>query len=89
GTGKTLRGDATHKVDYEAELVVVMGKRGKHIPHDKSAFEYVGGYSCGHDVSARDWQFRGEEKQWLIGKAFDTFAPTGPVLYLGKPLPRA
>ena len=68
------------KVDYEAELVIVVGKRGKHIPNDASAFGYVGGYTCGHDVSARDWQFRGEEKQWLIGKTFDTFAPTGPVL---------
>jgi 2-keto-4-pentenoate hydratase/2-oxohepta-3-ene-1,7-dioic acid hydratase in catechol pathway len=68
------------KVDYEAELVIVIGKRGKHIPNDRSAFDYVGGYTCGHDVSARDWQFRGEEKQWIIGKTFDTFAPTGPVI---------
>ena len=68
------------KVDYEAELVIVIGKRGRHIPNDKTAFEYVGGYTCGHDVSARDWQFRGEEKQWIIGKTFDTFAPTGPVV---------
>lgn len=68
------------KVDYEAELVIVIGKTGKHIPNDKSAFDYVGGYTVGHDVSARDWQFRGEEKQWSIGKTFDTFAPTGPVL---------
>jgi 2-keto-4-pentenoate hydratase/2-oxohepta-3-ene-1,7-dioic acid hydratase in catechol pathway len=69
-----------NKVDYEAELVIVIGKRGRHIPNDKSAFDHVGGYTCGHDVSARDWQFRGEEKQWSIGKTFDTFAPTGPVL---------
>jgi len=68
------------KVDYEAELVIVIGKRGRHIPNDDSAFQHVGGYTCGHDVSARDWQFRGEEKQWSIGKTFDTFAPTGPVL---------
>ena len=68
------------KVDYEAELVIVIGKTGKHIPKDDSAFAYVGGYTCGHDVSARDWQFRGEEKQWIIGKTFDTFAPTGPLL---------
>ncbi len=68
------------KVDYEAELVIIIGKTGRHIPNDPSAFEYVGGYTCGHDVSARDWQFRGEEKQWIIGKTFDTFAPTGPVL---------
>lgn len=68
------------KVDYEAELVVVVGKSGKHIPNDKTAFEYVGGYTVGHDVSARDWQFKGSEKQWTIGKTFDTFAPTGPVV---------
>ncbi|WP_149114709.1 fumarylacetoacetate hydrolase family protein [Limnoglobus roseus] len=66
------------KVDYEAELVIVIGKTAKHVPNDASAFQYVGGYTCGHDVSARDWQFRGEEKQWTIGKTFDTFAPTGP-----------
>ena len=76
-----------HKVDYEAELVIVVGKTGKHIPNDASAFEYVGGYTCGHDVSARDWQFRGEEKQWIIGKTFDTFAPTGPVLVTPDDLP--
>ncbi len=70
----------SQKVDYEAELVIVIGKTGKHIPNDKSAFDYVGGYTCGHDVSGRDWQFRGEEKQWIIGKTFDTFAPTGPVI---------
>ena len=70
----------SHKVDYEAELVIVIGKKGKHIPNDASAFDYVAGYTCGHDVSGRDWQFRGEEKQWTLGKTFDTFAPTGPVL---------
>ncbi|CAN5435685.1 hypothetical protein BH11PLA2_BH11PLA2_25600 [soil metagenome] len=69
-----------HKVDYEAELVIVIGKKCKHVANDKSAFEFVGGYTCGHDVSARDWQFRGEEKQWTIGKTFDTFAPIGPVI---------
>jgi 2-keto-4-pentenoate hydratase/2-oxohepta-3-ene-1,7-dioic acid hydratase in catechol pathway len=75
------------KVDYEAELVVVIGKKGKHIPNDKSAFDHVAGYTCGHDVSGRDWQFRGEEKQWIIGKTFDTFAPTGPVLVTADEIP--
>lgn len=70
----------SQKVDYEAELVIVIGRRGKNIPDDQSAFDYVGGYTVGHDVSARDWQFKGSEKQWTIGKTFDTFAPTGPVL---------
>ena len=68
------------QVDYEAELVIVIGKTGKHIPNDASAFDYVAGYTCGHDVSGRDWQFRGAEKQWMIGKTFDTFAPVGPVI---------
>jgi 2-keto-4-pentenoate hydratase/2-oxohepta-3-ene-1,7-dioic acid hydratase in catechol pathway len=75
------------KVDYEAELVIVIGKTGKHIPNDNTAFQYVGGYTCGHDVSARDWQFKGEEKQWIIGKTFDTFAPTGPVLVTADEIP--
>lgn len=70
----------SQKVDYEAELVIVIGKRCKHVAADNSAFEFVGGYTVGHDVSARDWQFRGEEKQWMIGKDFDTFAPVGPVI---------
>jgi 2-keto-4-pentenoate hydratase/2-oxohepta-3-ene-1,7-dioic acid hydratase in catechol pathway len=67
----------SQKVDYEAELVVVIGKRGRHVA-ESAAFGHVGGYTVGHDVSARDWQFRGEEKQWIIGKTFDTFAPVGP-----------
>jgi len=75
------------KVDYEAELVIVIGKTGKHIPNDARAYDYVGGYTCGHDVSARDWQFRGEEKQWIIGKTFDTFAPVGPVLVTSDEIP--
>ena len=80
-TGEPIRlPKVAEKVDYEAELVVVIGKAGKDIPNDKTAFDHVGGYTCGHDVSARDWQFRGEEKQWSIGKTFDTFAPTGPVI---------
>ena len=87
-TGEPIRlPKVAHKVDYEAELVIVIGKTGKHIPNDPTAFGYVGGYTCGHDVSARDWQFRGEEKQWIIGKTFDTFAPTGPVLVTPDELP--
>jgi 2-keto-4-pentenoate hydratase/2-oxohepta-3-ene-1,7-dioic acid hydratase in catechol pathway len=67
------------KVDYEAELVIVVGKRGKNIKADQAA-GYVAGYTIGHDVSARDWQLEKEGKQWTIGKTFDTFAPIGPVL---------
>src|SRR5262249_31615809 len=57
-------------------------RRGRHVPRER-AMEYVAGYTVGHDVSARDWQFKGETKQWLAGKTFDTFAPTGPHLVTG------
>ena len=67
------------KVDYEAELVVVIGTGGRHIA-ESSALDHVAGYCCGHDVSARDWQLQKPGGQWLLGKTFDTFAPFGPEL---------
>lgn len=67
------------QVDYEAELVAVIGRRGFAIPR-KKAFDYVAGYMNGHDVSARDWQIGRPGKQWLLGKTPDTFAPIGPWL---------
>jgi 2-keto-4-pentenoate hydratase/2-oxohepta-3-ene-1,7-dioic acid hydratase in catechol pathway len=69
----------SQKVDYEAELVVVIGKKGRFIRREE-ALEHVAGYSIGHDVSARDWQLEKDGKQWLAGKTFDTFAPLGPYL---------
>jgi 2-keto-4-pentenoate hydratase/2-oxohepta-3-ene-1,7-dioic acid hydratase in catechol pathway len=69
----------SQEVDYEAELVVVIGRGGRHIPRER-AFEHVAGYAVGHDVSARDWQQRKPGGQWLLGKSFDTFAPFGPEL---------
>ena len=68
-----------HEVDYEAELVVVIGKQGKNISKE-NAFSHVAGYTCGNDVSARDWQKGRPGGQWLLGKTPDTFAPTGPYL---------
>jgi 2-keto-4-pentenoate hydratase/2-oxohepta-3-ene-1,7-dioic acid hydratase in catechol pathway len=67
------------EVDYEAELAVVIGKRAKDVPVDK-ALEYVLGYTCGNDVSARRWQKHGGGGQWVRGKSFDGFCPLGPVL---------
>ena len=67
------------KVDYEAELVAVIGKQGKNIPQDQ-AMSHVAGYCCGHDVSARDWQKGKPGGQWTLGKGFDNFAPLGPYL---------
>jgi 2-keto-4-pentenoate hydratase/2-oxohepta-3-ene-1,7-dioic acid hydratase in catechol pathway len=67
------------QVDYEAELVVVIGREGKHID-TADALDHVFGYTCGHDVSARDWQKGRPGGQWLLGKTFDSFAPIGPCL---------
>ncbi len=67
------------KVDYEAELVIVIGKRIKDID-EFAAAEAIFGYSVGHDVSARDWQTGKPGKQWFLGKSFDTFAPLGPAI---------
>lgn len=67
------------EVDYEAELVVVVGAGGKHIKKEQ-ALDHVAGYTCGNDVSARDWQKGKPGGQWLLGKSFDSFGPTGPVL---------
>ena len=67
------------KVDYEAELVVVIGEGGRNIARE-DAMSHVFGYTCGHDVSARDWQLETPGRQWLLGKTFDTFAPFGPHL---------
>jgi 2-keto-4-pentenoate hydratase/2-oxohepta-3-ene-1,7-dioic acid hydratase in catechol pathway len=69
----------SQEVDYEAELVIVVGKGGKNIKAG-SAHDHVAGYTVGHDVSARDWQLKKDGKQWMVGKTFDTFAPVGPVL---------
>lgn len=70
---------ASNQVDYEAELVVVIGRGGRNI-NKSDARSHIAGYCPGHDVSARDWQLRKPGGQWLLGKSFDTFAPFGPEL---------
>jgi ureidoglycolate lyase len=62
-------------IDYEAELVAIVGKRCRHVAKDDAA-GVVFGYTCGNDVSVRDWQFH--TPQWILGKSFDTHAPIGP-----------
>jgi 2-keto-4-pentenoate hydratase/2-oxohepta-3-ene-1,7-dioic acid hydratase in catechol pathway len=74
------------EVDYEAELVFVIGKGGRHIA-EADALSHVAGYTCGHDVSARDYQLRRGGGQWLAGKTFDTFAPIGPALVTADSVP--
>ena len=67
---------APDEVDYEAELVIVIG-RPCHRVSEAEALDYVLGYTCGNDVSARDCQLR-LDRQWARGKSFDTFCPLGP-----------
>ncbi|TVY01277.1 fumarylacetoacetate hydrolase family protein [Cohnella terricola] len=67
----------TQEVDYEAELVIVIGKKAKYVGKEE-ALEYVFGYTNVNDLSARDLQMR--THQWLLGKSCDDFSPLGPYL---------
>lgn len=67
---------APHEVDYECELAVIIGRRARNVSTDE-ALNYVLGYTCANDVSARDCQRR-LDVQWARAKSFDTFAPLGP-----------
>ena len=77
---------ASEQVDYECELAVVIGKRCKNVSPDQ-ALDYVLGYTCANDVSARDWQIKRGGSQWSRGKTFDTFAPLGPALVTPDEIP--
>ena len=67
---------APNEVDYECELAIVIGRRARNVSVDQ-ALDYVLGYTCANDVSARDVQLR-LDSQWVRGKSFDTFCPLGP-----------
>lgn len=69
---------------YEAELVIVIGKKAKSVPKDK-ALDYVFGVTCGNDISERYWQNDEQNKdvQWWRAKGADTFGPCGPVIATG------
>lgn len=67
-----------HRTDYEAELVIVIGKRGKAIS-EADANDYILGYTNGQDISDRDVQWG--ESQWARAKSFDTYSPLGPYIY--------
>ncbi|MEO0818731.1 MAG: fumarylacetoacetate hydrolase family protein [Pseudomonadota bacterium] len=71
-------------LDYEAELVVVIGKPGRHVPEAR-AFEIVAGLTCGCDYSVRDWQKA--SPTMIMGKGFDTHAPFGPAIVPFEDLP--
>jgi 2-keto-4-pentenoate hydratase/2-oxohepta-3-ene-1,7-dioic acid hydratase in catechol pathway len=74
------------EVDYEAELAVVIGRTARDVPV-ASALDYVLGYTCANDVSARRWQKEGGAGQWIRGKSFDGFCPLGPVLVTADEIP--
>lgn len=75
---------AAHEVDYEAELVVVMGRRARDVTAEE-ALGYVLGYCNGNDLSARDLQRK--SSQWLLGKTLDGFLPLGPWLVTRDDVP--
>jgi 2-keto-4-pentenoate hydratase/2-oxohepta-3-ene-1,7-dioic acid hydratase in catechol pathway len=66
---------ASHVLDYEGELGIVIGRRGRHVSRDDAA-DYIAGYVVVNDVTVRDWQFR--IPTWTMGKSFDTHGPIGP-----------
>jgi 2-keto-4-pentenoate hydratase/2-oxohepta-3-ene-1,7-dioic acid hydratase in catechol pathway len=74
----------TDQVDWEGEFAFVIGTRARHVRED-DALNYVAGYVCFNDVSARDYQTR--TSQWTIGKTFDTFGPMGPALVTRDEIP--
>ena len=78
----------TGKVDYEGELAVVIGRAAKDVPPER-ALDYVLGYTCANDVSARDWQKdkRLNGGQFARGKSFDGFCPLGPCLVAADEIP--
>ncbi len=80
---RKLRSD---KVDYECELAVIIGK-ACHNVRKEDALNYVLGYSCANDVSARDWQMQYGGSQWCRGKTFATFLPLGPCLVTPEEIP--
>jgi 2-keto-4-pentenoate hydratase/2-oxohepta-3-ene-1,7-dioic acid hydratase in catechol pathway len=69
--------DGPEKIDAEAELCIVIGKRCRNVKAADAA-SVILGYTCGNDVSARDYQYR--DGQWVRAKGFDTFAPLGPAI---------
>ena len=78
-----LRSD---RVDYECELAVIIGRTCKNVPASR-ALDFVLGYTCANDVSARDWQKNAGGGQWCRGKTFDTFCPLGPYLVTPDEIP--
>ena len=82
--GKVINHTCTSKLDWEVELAVVLGKKGRDIPKDK-AYDYVFGYTVCLDMTARELQR--QHGQWFKGKSLDTFCPLGPWIVHKSALP--
>ena len=82
--GKVVRHRATEKLDYEIELALIIGKRGRDIPKEK-VYDYIFGYTICLDMTARDLQRK--HGQWFKGKSLDTFCPLGPWIVHKSALP--
>lgn len=82
-TNVILNTQLTQQLDWEVELAVVIGKKGKYVPK-KDALDYVFGYTVINDISARDCR---REGQWIVSKGQDTFAPMGPYLVTKDEIP--
>ncbi len=80
---RKLRSD---EVDYECELAVVIGRECYNVSKE-NALDYVLGYTCANDVSARDWQIKKGGSQWCRGKTFATFCPLGPWIVTRDEIP--
>ena len=78
--GEVVQPPDTDPVHYEAEVVIVIGKRARNVSVE-AALDYVLGITCGNDISARTWQRN--DVQWWRAKAADTFSPTGPYILSG------
>lgn len=77
---------ATTRADYEAELAIVLRRPARNVSR-AAAVDYILGYTCANDVSARDWQRDLGGGQWNHAKSFDTFCPLGPVLVTSDEIP--
>jgi 2-keto-4-pentenoate hydratase/2-oxohepta-3-ene-1,7-dioic acid hydratase in catechol pathway len=75
---KIVKPPESERVDHEGELAVIIGKRCRNLREDEDVREYIRGYTCVNDVTARDIQK--QDTQWTRGKGFDTFCPVGPVV---------
>ena len=76
----------SNELDHECELAVVIGKTCRNVAQ-RNALDYVLGYTCANDISARDWQKKWGGGQWCRAKSFDTFAPLGPCLITRDEIP--